>query len=70
VGPAASWSQCIATHSAWPLVPVMGGRPASFLDLPLVFVDRLQLQAAMNELRRLSRDIDVRFFFFELEFEL
>ena len=48
----------------------MGGRPASFLDLPLVFVDRLQLQAAMNELRRLSRDIDVRFFFFELEFEL
>ena len=56
VGPAASWSQCIATHSAghwW--------RPASFFGLPLVF-DRLQLQAAhLSKFQRLSGDLAGRF---------
>jgi hypothetical protein len=45
----------------WPLVAVMGGRPASFFGLPLAF-DRLQLQAAhLAKFQRLSGDLAVRF---------
>jgi len=64
VGPGGQLEPVHCYAQRWPLVAVMGGRPASFFGLPFVFVDGLQLQAAhCLKFQRLSRHIAVRFFF-------